>query len=122
MGVRVEYPRINKKETLIEIDFFPPGCASTRSKEIPLVIDLDHWGDVIGIEALNLCFHGGPKLLVDFDYQQLEQAAIKAGYDKEVDAFYLGIEKDRSRDQRPVDGRLYLDERGRLIGIAANFD
>jgi len=114
------YPVVNKGEKTIAINFVPSESGAQSDVEIPLVLDLDLYNEVIGIEALNFRSYGGPNILADFNYSALEPVGMRLSYDEEVDALALKIDEGRSIRQRSVKGRLLLDSGGRMTGIEAN--
>ena len=120
MNMPSEYPVVTTDKNKVVIDFVSPGCMSANSVEIPLVLDLDLYGQVIGIEVLNFCSYGGVNTLADFDRSKLTSAGMRLSYDEEVDAFSLKIDDGRSLKQRAVTGKLFLDANGRMTSIEAH--
>lgn len=115
-----KYPVVNKGEKTITISFVPSEGVAQRDVDIPLVLDLDLYNEVVGIEALNCRSFGGPNILADFDYSALVRVGMRLSYDEEVDALALKIDEGRSIRQRSVKGRLLLDSDGRITAIEAN--
>jgi len=115
-----KYPVVNKGEKTIAISFVSREGVAQSEVDIPLVLDLDLYNEVIGIEALNFCSFGGPHVLADFDYSASGLAGMRLSYDGEVDALALKIDEGRSIRQRSVKGKVFLDSDGRMTGIEAN--
>jgi uncharacterized protein YuzE len=122
VGNSCGYPLVNKAKDKIVVEFVPRDRLGLTSIEIPLVVDFDLNGDVIGIEALNLCFYAGRSIQGKGDRSGSESGRIRLTYDDEVDALYLRIDDGRSLRQRRVNGNLLIDADGRLIAIEASLD
>jgi uncharacterized protein YuzE len=109
---------IERDAQAIRVRFTAEDEASIRSIPIELVLDLDQFGEVIGIEILSLKSLGGRKAL-PAKRPPAGSAQVEFSYDGEADAAYLRFKDDRSLDQRAVDGWLELGKDGSLVGIKA---
>lgn len=115
-----DFPKLTRNEDKFFVDFGPAGELGENSVDIPLVLDLDRFDNVIGIEALNFASYAGSQALADIDPSYLDSAGLRLSYDDGVDALYLRIEEGRSRAQRPVNGKVILDADGRLLRLETN--
>ena len=109
---------IERDAETIRVRFATEDETSIRSKPIELVLDLDQFGEVIGIEILSLKTIGGRKAL-PAKRASAGSEQVEFSYDGEADAAYLRFKDYRSLDQRTVDGWLELGKDGSLVGIKA---
>jgi len=87
-----------------------------------MVLDFDSKGDVSGIEILSFVFFAGENSLSSLDpYMRVEDQLPRCVYDKGSDSFYLQLKPGSSVDQRAVDGHVFQDVRGRVIGFRAEW-
>ena len=92
-----------------------------RTIPIEMVLDLDRFGDVVGIEIINLKLFGGQSKFPVTD-QALGSSVIEFSYDEDTDSAYFYFKHDKSLDQRAVDGWLEIGESGCLIGVTAKLN
>ena len=108
---------INRNPEWIHVRFSSED-APHRTVPIELVLDFDQFGSVFGIEIVSLKFLGGQNALpVRETHSGSDQ--VEFSYDEEADAAGLLFKRDRSLDQRAVNGWLEIDNEGRLVGIKA---
>ncbi len=96
--------------------------SSLKAREIATEFVLDHngFGDVVGIEILNLKYQAGPNVLEGCDQASLATEDANTSYDDDADAFYIKlIGNERSIDQVVAKGTLVLDHEGHLIRLEA---
>jgi hypothetical protein len=114
MSSDYEYPRVTRTDRLLRVEI-RPSPSEARYLEIPAVLDLDRYGDVIGIEFISVRFHAGMNLFDNLDLGARDGGTgLWLKYDKGVDCLYVSLESDRSFDQRPEDVRMLVDGPGRL--------
>lgn len=85
-----------------------------RSMELRCVLDLNDFGDVIGVEVLDLArqLDGGA-----MDPLR-RKGAISWSYDDEIDALYIHVAEGRGQVQRSAVGSAHLDSSGRVVALA----
>lgn len=112
-----KYPNIVREDGTLDV-VFSSSDAPLSDVSVRVVLDFDQFGEVIGIEILNLKDQVGKRCL-DVVEKALEDSAgdLHHSYDDEVDAFYLRMSEGRSIDQKAVDGILVLNERGQMVGL-----
>jgi uncharacterized protein YuzE len=87
---------------------------------MPMVLDIDRYGNVIGVELISIRYYGGPDLFHGVDWQAINtMSGIWFTYTDSDDVLYVKLEQDRSLDQRCVNGRLLIDASGSLAAIEA---
>jgi uncharacterized protein YuzE len=84
---------------------------ATSSVEVACVIDQTHFGDVIGVEILDLRRQlsggvvGGPRA----------SGRVRWSYDSEIDAFYVHVMEGNSQVQTSATGKVSLDTDQRVV-------
>ena len=82
------------------------------------VLDYDQFQNVIGIEILNLELHAGKECL-----EIVERCIRSTGepyrysYDRETDSFYLKLSRERSFDQKAMDGIIAVDRKEQVVAL-----
>lgn len=108
-----EFPKVAREPGAIEV-LLDDSEKSTSELPIEFVLDIDKFGEVIGIEIMDLVADAGEGCL-----QLIQNSSATFSYDEDVDAFYLRLEAGASLDQKVVEGKILLDERGQVIGFRA---
>ncbi len=86
--------------------------------EVDAVLDIDGYGEVIGIEIIDLgTLVDGTVLSALCEMPEGDGPHVSLSYDEEVDAFYLRMRRERSLDQLPLIGEFLIDEKGALLGL-----
>ena len=85
-----------------------------RSMDLRCVLDLTDFGDVIGIEVLDLArqLDGGTTEPLRWT------GVISWSYDDEVDALYIHVAEGRGQVQRSAIATAHLDSNRRVVGLA----
>ena len=95
-----------------------PDLSDTRSVTVRFVLDFDGFGDILGIEILNLKDQLGMECLSSFEADIANHPrSLRYLYDEGSDALSLFIREGRSLSQRAVDGHVMLDNKGHIIGF-----
>ena len=81
--------------------------------ELRCVLDLTDFGDVIGVEVLDLArqLDGGA-----MDPPR-SKGAISWSYDDEIDALYIHVADGRGQVQRTATASAYIDTSGRVVRL-----
>ncbi len=84
-----------------------------RAIDVDCVVDLTDFGDVVGVEILDLrrqlsdgIIEGSPA-----------GSKIRWSYDDEIDAFYVRLTDGQSQVQRGATGRAHLDSARRVVQL-----
>jgi uncharacterized protein YuzE len=111
------YPQVEKTEDtlIVRVRAVP---TKTRAVQMPMVLDLDRYGDVIGIELISVRYHSGDNLFRNLDWEAINsQTHVGLRYSEPDDVLYVRLQQDRAIDQRSVHGRLILDSDGNLVSL-----
>jgi uncharacterized protein YuzE len=112
---------IRNEQDKVIIEFANLAPEEIRTVGVEFVLDFNKWGDLIGIEVINLKYHTGSEVLDGFkDMASSSNASALLTYEEASDAFYIKLSEERSTDQRVVNGCLVLDSYGRLVKLEAN--
>jgi hypothetical protein len=114
------HPVVTKTEQTITVSLVPASGAAPAQIPLPLVLDLNLFDEIIGIEALHFRAFGGPNILAGLNHPALERVGMRLSYDEAVDTLTLKIHEGPPSKQRSVTGKLLLDSTGKLTGIEAN--
>lgn len=112
-----EYPKIERAGEHIEIIIFPFD-KNIKNFNIDLILDLNQFGDVVGIEIINLKLEAGTLCL-----NQIQKTIstmgenIRYSYDDENDCFYLQLSNEPSFYQKAIEGLLVLNNDEEIIGF-----
>jgi uncharacterized protein YuzE len=114
------FPRSLQEGRTITVELVPDALVGS-TKSVKLVLDLDEEGDVIGVEIIDLLLKVGRRGLdVIRGLLPVTGTGMRYGYDAQVDAFALHIgSARRSRDQKSVEGIIFLDANGAITGLQA---
>ena len=116
-----DHPIVRRSSKHIEIILFPYD-KNIKNVNIELILDLNRFGDVTGIEIINLKLEAGKFCLNSIKkYINTTGDNIKYSYDEDCDSFYLQLSNELSADQKAVDGLLVLNEKSEIIGIRVDF-
>jgi uncharacterized protein YuzE len=117
MGLESDYPDIQESKNSIDIAFYPRSHRK-KTVNIEFVLDIDRFSNIIGIEIINLKYHLGKDSLELLGKNgDTVGTRMRCSYDTEADVFYLQLSNEYSSDQLVVDGKLYLDDNGHVIGV-----
>ncbi len=111
------YPNIVREDEKLDVVFSSPDV-SRPEITVRCVLDFDQFGDVLGVEILNLKDQAGSSCLdVVEEVLKGSVTALRYSYDDEVDAFYLRMSEGQSVDQKAVDGVLVLNDKGQIASL-----
>lgn len=82
----------------------------SESVEVACVVDQTDFGDVIGVEILDLRRQSGG--LVE---APRASGSVRWSYDAEIDAFYVHVMEGRSQVQTSVTGKISLNSAQRVV-------
>ncbi|MBK8424240.1 MAG: hypothetical protein IPL30_10150 [Elusimicrobia bacterium] len=86
---------------------------------VPLVIDVNQFNDIIGIEVIDLKFNTNAAILDGVSENlKISQPHLRCSYDETSDCFYLLMSKEHSSNQIAVDGKIETDLCGNMVGIS----
>ena len=109
------FPKIFKNNISFRIEF----CSiikNTDEKLIEMVLDFDQFGEIVGVEIINLLFHVGKNGLGIISHVIPNKGiGLRYSYDEENDSFFLKLRPGRSHDQIEVEGAALLDENGQIL-------
>ena len=115
------WPKIRKEENSIAVEFAPAAEAS-KLHPIEIVLDFSEYGDVLGIEIINLVFEVGENALgIIKGSFPVDDKGMRYSYDEHSDAFYLRLQPGRSSRQRSVNGSIILDPVGQIKELRAEW-
>ena len=112
-----DYPKIKRIGEHIDIIIFPFD-KNIKNLKVDLILDLNQFGDVIGIEIINLKLEIG-----SFCLNQIQKTISTTGenfrysYDDENDSFYFQLSNEPSSDQKAIEGMLVLNDEKEIIGF-----
>jgi len=92
-----------------------------RTLDMEMVLDMDRFGGICGIEILDLMHTAGAKcleLMCRFFGDTASEGRFS--FDPDVDAFYFRLSCERSLDQEAVDGQVALNRLGQIIRISCS--
>jgi uncharacterized protein YuzE len=116
-----EYPRVHEKQGSLLVEF-GSGMEESTQQPLRMVLDFGQWGEVMGIEILNLAFELGKNCLRAIsDSVPTDGESTRYAYDDESDSFSLTLRVGRSSDQKAVDGCVFLDKTGAIIAMSMNW-
>ena len=82
------------------------------------VLDFDQFGEVVGIEILNLKDQAGNRCLGKLEKVLMSSVrGLRYSYYDDTDSFYLYLSEEDCPDQRAVDGVLILNNKGEIVGL-----
>lgn len=103
---------IHKNNDKFIIELSPLLEGEHETKNIEFILDLDMYGNIIGVEIIDIKIHAGPNVLKECD-----STHINFSYDNDSDVFYLKLSEGRSTDQMSIVGQLILNQNGSLIRL-----
>lgn len=116
-----QYPCVHEKQGSLVVEF-APGIEQSIRRPLRMVLDFGQWGEVMGIEIINLAFDLGKNCLGAISESvPTEGEATRYAYDEESDCFSLTLRRGRSWDQKAVDGCVFLDKGGAMIALAVSW-
>ena len=101
------FAAVNEATLSVRFSDSPPA----RSVEVACVVDQTDFGDVVGVEILDLRHQlsGG-----QVDAPQAS-SRVRWSYDSEIDAFYVRVTDGRSQVQTTIRGKIRLDASQRVV-------
>lgn len=108
-----KYPGVNTDQGRIEI-LLNSSDEVLPELSIEFILDIDKYGEVIGIEILHLMLDAGADCL---DY--LRESGVEFSYDEDSDSFYMRLKEGTSLDQMVVQGKLLKNNEGQVVGFRA---
>ena len=108
-----EFPKVARELGAIEV-LLNDSEKSISELPIEFVLDIDKFGEIIGVEIMDLVADAGEGCL-----QFIQNSSATFSYDEEADAFYLRLDEGTSLDQKVVEGKLLVDKEGQIIGFRA---
>jgi hypothetical protein len=116
-----DYPLVRVKENSLRVSF-APNAKGSSPRPLDMVLDFGQWGDVTGIEVINLLFQMGKNCLgIVAERVPTEGEPLRYAYDEACDCFYLHLRTGRSFDQKTVQGLALLDEDGRITELGVEW-
>lgn len=96
----------------------PTSGEKAKEAIIPVVVDRDSFGELMGVEIINVLLTAGSNSL-DLIRQVLPAAGAipRYGFDDVTDSFYLHLKEGRSATQESVRAAVDFDANGRIIAI-----
>jgi uncharacterized protein YuzE len=112
--------RITRGEDVLIIEFGAPPISEGKTISADFVLDKNGFGEVIGVEILDLQRQTGPGVMGPDHEGVAGEGDMRVGYDEEADALYVNLAVgERSLDQNVVRGVITLDSEGRLARLEA---
>jgi len=108
-----DFPKVIHEQGMIEV-LLDRSDESVSELPIEFVLDIDKFGEVIGIEIMDLMADAGNGCL-----QFMKKTGTKFSYDEDTDAFYLRLNVGASLDQKVVQGNLLKNNEGQVVGFRA---
>lgn len=108
-----KYPDVNTDQGRIEI-LLNSSDEVLHELSIEFILDIDKYGEVIGIEISNMMANAGDDCL---DY--VGNTDVDFSYDEDSDSFYLRLKEGTSLDQLVVQGKLLKNNEGQVVGFRA---
>lgn len=116
------FPHVSIGDGIVAISIRAPVAGPSHGFEVPVILDFDLLGALVGIEIIGIRDSVGVK-----EASMLKSAlsglpkAISSSYDEKADAFYLAVSGERSGDQRAADGTFIFEPDGGLLAIFARW-
>ena len=116
--MKTEFPKIIKLDAKINIKL--SSIKNSKVVEnIEFVLDIDNYGDVIGIEIINLKYNTHCKDVALNGYRNTDDG-IRISYDSNADALSVSFSNNHSLDQKLTDGIVILDDNDYVVGMEIN--
>lgn len=118
----MSYPRVYQKEGSLKVEFGPESREAKR-QPLRMVLDFGAFGDIVGIEILNLMMKVGKRALETISQVvSTTGEEVRYAYDEESDSFSLCLKPGRSLDQKSVDGSATCDDEGRITALISELE
>lgn len=105
------------------INLGTPGAEAITTVPTECVRDITGFGDVIGVEIVNLAHNTGRRVPGGRGLATLGSGErVSWSYDQEADAFYVSIKEDRTLDQRCARCSVGGTKDGRLVSVTVELD
>ena len=111
------YPHVQWENGQLEVAI--SSDVAPKSVIVRVVLDFDRFGDIVGIEILNLKDQVGNRCLRKIE-EVLESPVhgLRYSYYDDTDSFYLYLsEAEDCPIQKAVDGELVLNDTGQSVGF-----
>ena len=116
----LNYPTIKKSGSRISISFKSTGDVEHK-RQVECILDFNLYGDIIGIEIINLKYELGKSCLKYIESLEGSRRP-NFGYDKDCDTFYLHLREDTSSDSKAIMGDVILNKEMQIIGFELAVD
>jgi len=112
-----DYPKVDQSKKAVNIIFVAYEGEITYV-DIEFVVDFNQYGEIVGVEILNIKLESGEKCLdiIESAITTLDNA-LRYSYDEESDSFYLEISEERSIHQKSINGLLVINQIGQIVGL-----
>lgn len=111
------YPNIVREDDSLDVVFSSSDVPLSKVR-VRCVLDVDQFGEVIGIEILNLKDQVGNRCLGAIEETLRKPVGdLHYSYNDDVDAFYLRVSEGRSVDQKAVDAVLVISDKGQVVSM-----
>jgi uncharacterized protein YuzE len=116
-----DYPQVREEDGSLSVEFAPVVKRST-GQPLKMVLDFGQFGEVVGIEVLNLIFEAGKNSLgIIGQSVRTDGDGMRYSYDEDSDSFYLRLKAGKSVDQKALQGSMFLDDAGQILGFSAEW-
>ena len=115
------YPKMCRQQGELIVEFAPSSQESC-GQSLRMVLDLDRFGELLGIEIINLLLKaGGDCLGIIRQIVRADGESMRYSHDEESDCFYLRLAVGESVDQKAIDGSVFLDQYGRITRLSVQW-
>ena len=116
----MKYPHILATSVNVDV-ILCDKVFEVHEQSLEMILDLDQFGMICGIEILNLVLETGVSCL-DMISRSFPSPDLDAeySYDADADAFYLKLTDSRSLDQDVVSGAVALNRCGEIVRFSAS--
>ena len=115
------YPQAYETDRSIVVKF-TSDLEQRKSFPVRMTLDFDSYGEIVGIEIINLVVQIGSKALQLLNrILPTARGRLHVAYDEESDSFYLRLRDCNSVDQKTVHGHVFLDDDDHIIGLHADW-
>ena len=123
MNKQNSIPYIKRNVDRLIVNLCPSLVEQSKSINLECVLDFNEYGEVIGIEIIDLKYYAGDKVLDGRKWASInKKEGVRISYDEESDAFYLSISDEKSVEQRSVNGKLILDKKGYMVKLEVDLN
>lgn len=113
------YPEVLTTSEILQVDICTYGNGS-KVIETEIILDINQFREVIGLEILNLKLEAGKTCLNQIKENiKATVGSRRYSYDEDSDSFYLQLANESSVDQKAVIGTLTLNREGEIVALSA---